>query len=248
MKGKYEKNDKKKFQKIIEILLIMVLLSVFIYSSYEIIYWLRSNKKLEKLEKEVYSKVVKDIVDEEDGTVTKVVDFEALKDINEDVIAWIIIDNTNINYPILQTNNNEYYLYKDLYKSNSSCGSIFLDCNTKSDFSEQNNVLYGHHLQAGGMFTDLDKIYNGELGESVYIRIYTKDGLNLYKVISSYRTKQDLNIVRKSFSDKNKKIYIENAIKRSNVKFAQDVDYNNNLITLITCFGKQRTVVNALKD
>ncbi len=253
MKAKHLKNKKnRKNTSRIDKILLIIFIAIFIYSSYKVIYWLKSNRDLQKLENNIFSEVVQEINNEDEsetkGETTKIIDFDALTQINQDVIAWISIDNTRVNYPILQAKDNNYYLRKDLYKSNNSCGSIFLDCNTNPNFSEQNTVIYGHHLTRGGMFTDLDKIYKGELGKEVYIQIYTKQGLNTYQVIAAHIAVPELSIVKKSFSKaEERQAYIDNAIKNSKIKFKQPTNLQGNIITLITCYGKQRTVVNAIK-
>lgn len=237
-----EKNNLKLPLKI----LLLICICIFLYSLYNIIYWLKSNNDLKVLEEGVLTEVVEEI-EEENGEIVKTIDFDKLTQINKDVIGWISIANTGIDYPILQTNNNEYYLKRDLYKKSSSCGSIYLDCNTNSDFSEQNTVIYGHHLKSGGMFTELDKIYNGELGSEVFIQIYTLDNSYKYQVISSYIAKPSLEIVKKNFKDNQRQQYLKNAINKSKIEFNKPENMENNILTLVTCHGTQRTVVNAIK-
>lgn len=244
MKGTRFK-EKKKLKLPLKIFL-LVCIFVFLYSAYNIIYWVKSNNDLKELETGVFAEVVQKI-EEENGEVVKTIDFDKLTQINSDVIGWISIENTGINYPILQANDNEYYLKKDLYKKNNSCGSIYLDCNTNKDFSEQNTVVYGHHLTRGGMFTELDKIYNGELGNEVYIQIYTLENSYKYQVIASYIAKPSLEIVKKNFKNNEREQYLENAINKSKIEFKKLENMEENILTLVTCHGTQRTVVNAIR-
>lgn len=245
MKGKHFKEEPQ--MGLIGKIFILVCMIVFLYSAYKVLFWVKSNRDLRKLENDIFAEVVKKIEKEDNEEVAKTIDFTKLNQINKDVIAWISIDNTEINYPILQTNNNEYYLKKDLYKKNSSCGSIFLDCDTNKDFSEQNTVIYGHHLKSGGMFTELDKIYEGKLGSEVYIQIYTLENSYTYQVIASYVSKPSLEIVKKNFNATEREKYIEKALKSSKIKFNQLANTAENMLTLITCHGTQRTVVNAIR-
>ena len=76
--------------------------------------------------------------------------------ITQDMVAWITIDGTNIDYPIMQSDSNTEYLNKDPYGEYSLSGSIFLDSRNSSDFSDPYSILYGHHMEYGKMFGALD--------------------------------------------------------------------------------------------
>ena len=72
-----------------------------------------------------------------------------------DIIGYVYSPGTPISYPIAYDGNNEYYLHHDLYGNYSEYGTIFLDARVPSDFSGQNNVLYGHHMADGSMFASI---------------------------------------------------------------------------------------------
>ena len=83
--------------------------------------------------------------------------FEELLAINPDVCAWITIDNTNIDYPVLQGETNLTYINTDVYGKFALAGSIFLDSRNDRGFGDTCSLLYGHHMANGNMFGDLDK-------------------------------------------------------------------------------------------
>lgn len=83
--------------------------------------------------------------------------FEQLCKINGDVCAWLTVDNTNIDYPVLQGEDNMTYINKDVYGDFSLAGSVFLDYRCMKDFSDPYIVIYGHHMASGKMFGDIDK-------------------------------------------------------------------------------------------
>ncbi len=86
-------------------------------------------------------------------------DYSSLKRINDDVIGWIRIFDTNIDYPILQGKDNEYYLSRNIYKEFATAGSIFLDY--RNDYYSDNfMIIYGHRMSYGNMLTDVTKYKN----------------------------------------------------------------------------------------
>ena len=90
------------------------------------------------------------------------VDFEALQQAYPDVVGWIYIEGTAVNYPIVHGLDNDYYLYRMSDGSYNSSGSIFMDCRNIPDFSDRNTVIYGHHMNNGSMFSDLLNYKNQE--------------------------------------------------------------------------------------
>lgn len=90
-----------------------------------------------------------------DDTVWPSADFEALQAINPDVVAWICIDGTNINYPVVQSSDNSYYLNRLFDGTLNSAGTIFMDYRNRQDLSDRNTVLYGHHMKNGTMFQQI---------------------------------------------------------------------------------------------
>lgn len=83
--------------------------------------------------------------------------FEELLAVNPDVCAWVTIDNTNIDYPVLQGATNLTYINTDVYGNFAMAGSIFLDSRSDRGFGDMYSLLYGHHMANGNMFGDLDK-------------------------------------------------------------------------------------------
>ena len=83
--------------------------------------------------------------------------FEELLAINKDVCAWVTVDNTNIDFPILQGETNLTYINRDVYGNFALAGSIFLDSRNDKGFHDIVSLLYGHHMDQSDMFGDLDK-------------------------------------------------------------------------------------------
>ena len=83
--------------------------------------------------------------DGSDGKQT-VVDFKALKKINQEIVAWIRIPDTSIDYPVVQGNDDSYYLTHTFKKTEHVAGAIFLDSDNNADFSDDKNIIYGHNI------------------------------------------------------------------------------------------------------
>lgn len=89
-------------------------------------------------------------------TQEQALSFEELKSINSEVIGWLTIAGTQIDYPLVQGEYNSKYVNTDVKGNFSLSGSIFLDCRNKADFSDLNNVVYGHHMEKREMFGELE--------------------------------------------------------------------------------------------
>ena len=126
--------------------------------------------------------------DDQDGSRFSV-DFDALRQINPDVVAWIRFDEPSIiSYPVVKSADNKEYLTKTFTESDNKLGAIFMDMKNKSDFSDKNTMIYGHNMKIGGeMFSQL-KEYEEEsfYKEHPNFYIYTPDGkTRTYTVFSA---------------------------------------------------------------
>lgn len=183
-----------------------------------------------------------------------------LQEINPDIIGWIRIPNTVIDYPVLQSSENdpEYYLYRNYKKESTQYGSIFLQSGTAIDGSDQDLVLYGHSMNDGRMFASLLRF--GELDvykQSPVITFNTAKGGGKWKIISVFKTNTDES-QGKPFpytyshfnSDSSYLNFIYQARQRSIINTGVDFNENDTVITLSTCsyeFDGFRTVVVARK-
>lgn len=95
-----------------------------------------------------------------------VVDFEGLQEVNPEVLGWICIEGTNVNYPLVQAADNDYYLTHLPDRSTNSSGSIFLDYRNAPDFSDYHTVIYGHNMKNGTMFAQINKYKEAEFYEA----------------------------------------------------------------------------------
>lgn len=194
------------------------------------------------------------------------IDWKKLKKINEEIVGWIQLNNTQIDYPVLYHKGDDrtyqYYLSHNYKGDYDSFGSIFLDYRCTKGTNSKNVVMHGHHIQDGSMFGDLMK-YGGTTGnldfykKSPTIKFDTPEEQGTYKIISVFKTNtlssqgEFFNYMIGDFqNEKDFMNYVYNVRIRSLFKCPVDVNEDDELITLSTCsyeFTNWRTVVVARK-
>lgn len=114
------------------------------------------------------------------------VDFEALQQMNKDVIGWLEVEAIpEISYPIVQGEDNNYYLHRTFKGTENYAGSIFVDAVNTSDFSDCNTIIYGHNMKNGSMFGKLKQLKeNQKYKDSKYIWVCTPAGKYRYEIFS----------------------------------------------------------------
>lgn len=232
----------RKLKAIINFLVIII----FLLSAYKLIEKYISNKKAN----EVYSELqeIKENLTEnnEESLEEEVLD---LSYINEDYRGWITIENTNIDYPILQGEDNDYYLSRDINKEYLKSGSIFLDYRN-NNFDDKNTVIYGHSMRNGTMFGQLKYFKeSGALDENKYIYILSPEGKTLkYEIFSVYTSDINDNYIETSFnSDEEYKEFLDKICEKSLFPVTIDISTEDKILTLSTCsyeYENARTVIH----
>lgn len=148
------------------------------------------------------------------------VDWDALRAVNPDIVAWVYVPDSPINYPVVQGDDNEEYLHKAFDGSTgwlASAGTIFLDSTNSSDFSDRNSALYGHHMNDGSMFASLsDWQNNDEFNAHRDIYVLTPQGNYRLKTFALVKTTGDDALVQTTFSsDESYQSYIQDKLDRS---------------------------------
>ena len=116
--------------------------------------------------------------------------FASLYRKNQDFIGWLSIEDTNIDYPVMQTpEDEEYYIHRDFYGAYSSAGTLFVDLDSNVQKPSDNIIIYGHNMKTGKMFHDLLKYENEAFYKNhKYIQFDTIYGNGTYEVIAAFRT------------------------------------------------------------
>lgn len=180
------------------------------------------------------------------------IDFDTLAEINKDIIGWLYMPALQLSYPIVQGEDNDYYLKHTYEGVKNSSGSIFIDAENKSDFSEPNTFVYGHNMKNDSMFGTLKElIYHQEwidLNPEVYI--YTKNHAFKYKIFACYQTTTSGFTYFLSENEEQLQNYLEKVQMVNLYENGKNIDMKdkNQIITLSTCAGantNQRTIVHA---
>ncbi len=156
------------------------------------------------------------------------VDWDALRAVNPNIVAWIYIPDSPVNYPVVQGQDNQEYLHKAFDGSTgwlASAGTIFLDSNNASDLSDRNSALYGHHMNDGSMFASLsDWQNNDEFNSHRDIYLLTPQGNYRLKTFAMVKTTGTDALVQTTFSsEESYRSYIQDKLDRSVVTQEGDV-------------------------
>ena len=243
MKGKHFKKSKSKFnfKKIIKIcFVILLIITIFLIAKY----FIQENK-----DKKESENILDNInINEDDITEQKtkrMLQLEELKKQNEDIIGWIEINGTNINYPVMQTTDNEFYMTHNYKKEYSAIGSLFLDKDYNWELPSTNLLIYGHNNKNETMLQNITNYKN----ESYYkehpnIKFTTINEDAEYEIIAAFYSrvyyKNEKNVFRYYyFINANNKEefdnYVNESKKASIYNTGKTAEYGDQLLTLSTC-------------
>ncbi|PAF13154.1 MAG: class B sortase [Shouchella clausii] len=163
--------------------------------------------------------------------------FSGLHAINDDIVGWIFIGGTNIDYPVLQGRDNEYYLNRNYKGEETRAGSIFMDYRNHIGGEERNRILYGHRMKDSSMFSDLTAFTDQSFFYNQPDMFYdTTDAQYDIEVFSVYQTKTDFYYIETDFqSDDAYEAFLTDIQERSLFQTETEVTVNDQIITLSTC-------------
>lgn len=228
----------------------IIFLIIIIISIVKIIIWYFDNKKNETILEELENgNIITDNKSENEINI----DFNKLRIINSDVVAYIKLNNPKIEYPVVQAKDNDYYLKHNLKKEYNQAGWIFLDYRNKINSTNKNMIIYGHNMKNNSMFGQLEDILTPEWynnNENREIKFITENEVQTYEIFSVYKTEMEEYYLQTDF--KNTKEYEDfiKTIKNRSIKdFKINVTAADSILTLSTCGSnsKYRIVIHAIK-
>ena len=216
---------------------------------------IESTKKIEKEEEkfnEEYKNLNIAIEQEETSNITySEIDLSTYIHQNTETVGWIQVNGTNINYPIVQHNDNEYYLDHDFYKRNTNIGWVFADYRNNFNELDNNTIIYAHNLINRTMFGQLPYLLrkNWQSNKNnYYIKLTTKKEKMIWQIFSVYKIAPTIDYLQVRFySPENYQSFLNNIKNRSAYNFNTDITNKDKIITLSTCddTGTKRVVVHA---
>lgn len=265
---KKRKRTRIKWINLLLLITIIICASIFLLSSIQIIKWTIDNKNTDSQTNKI-TEITK-IKEIEDNENTEIVnneividknapywnfikmnmidaDFNEIKKINKDVKGWIEVNGTTINYPYVQTNNNNFYLNHTFDKTSNGAGWIFLDYRNDTNFEDKNTIIYGHGRSNSSMFGSLKNITKSSWFNNTnnyVIKIATEKSNTLWEVFSVYHIPTTSDYLQISFNSDDEFLDFVNKLKeRSYHKFNTSIFKTDKIITLSTCFNDDEKVV-----
>lgn len=167
-------------------------------------------------------------------------DFTALREVNGEVLGWLLIPNTQVSYPLVQHEDNDYYLKRTWKGQRSAVGSIFLECRSSADLSDFHTVVYGHNMNNGSMFGSL-KNYKSQSYWAKHPNIYvtTDDGSRCYEVFAAYEVSTEGLTYQIGFADTaEKQAFLDFCHGQSVIDTGVVPTTADSILTLSTCTGR----------
>ncbi|MBQ3020762.1 MAG: class B sortase [Bacilli bacterium] len=263
-----KKRRKLKWKNIIILIIILICLIFLIISIKDIIKWRIDSNKIDKQLNEIQEIVEIEEVEEteeveiiqQDEEIPQAnpywdyikmnlinVNFNELKKINSNTKGWIQVNGTNINYPFVQAKDNKYYLTHSFDKSYNSAGWVFLDYRNNINSLSKNTIIYAHGRLDTTMFGSLKSILkSGWLNNSnnYIVKLSTETENTLWQVFSVYHIPTTSDYIRTEFSsNEDFNTWTSILINRSSYNFNTNINENDNVLTLSTCYNDNEKVV-----
>lgn len=250
-------------------LFLIIFASLLIYSLFSIYNWLKDNKNIKDLNEEISKKITPEEINIEGQLINPPegnkesdywyyvklpfysIDFKELKAKNSDTVAFIHMDQTNINYPVVQTTNNEYYLTRAFDKSKNSAGWVYMDYRNSSTELSDNTVIYGHGRLDKTVFGSLKNALTKEWQQkkdNYAIWLSTPKENMVFQIFSIYTIKSESYYIETSFKNENdKQKWINTMLERNTASIETPVQVSDKILTLSTCLNNNgdRIVVQA---
>lgn len=264
------KQKKNKNINIIWSIFLVFFVLITLFGVYKLFDWYKDNKNTNKIIDNINKTV--EIIEREDDDNTELinepekesesdywyyikfplieVDIKALKEKNSDTVGWINVNNTNINYPYVQSKDNKFYLNHSYDKKYNEAGWVFMDYRNNSNLDNKNTIIYAHSRLDKTMFGSLSKVLKPEWyanKDNHIIRISSETENSLWQIFSVYKIEEESYYITTNFNnDKEYTEFLNTIENRSIYDFNTKLSSSEKILTLSTCYSDTvRTVVHA---
>lgn len=239
---------KKKLKPWVLIIAFLICLTGVIYYSYKVIAWKLDVNENKKIQESLKDKIQK--IDSNKETHYKI-DFKSLKEQNPDTIAYIKVNNTNIDYIVVKGKNNSYYLNHNFEKKWNIAGWVFADYRNKLDETDKNIIIYGHNTKDGSMFDTLKNVLEEDWyqnKENHKVTLVTEKETYIYEVFSTYSIVPENYYISTNFENEEEySAFLKKIQSRSIYNYKIEVTKEDKILTLSSCLkeGQKRVVLHA---
>ncbi len=243
----------KKILKVFYYLFVLVCIFGIGLSIYKIIGWKKSvdtNNNIKK-KNEDYIEEVKVVVDDEGNKKEEYsINFDKISQENSDVVGYLKIKGTKIDYFVVRGQDNDYYLNHNFYKNYNDAGWIFADYHNDFDGKDKNIVIYGHNMKDESMFGTLYKVFDESWLSNLENRriiFVDREGTKFYDIFSTYTINPEEYYLTTNFAFEDYSNFLTVLKSRSTYDFGINLDSSDKILTLSSCSwdGKKRIVVHA---
>lgn len=177
-------------------------------------------------------------------------DLAALREVNPDVVGWIRVPDTKIDYPVVQGEDNNFYLKHTWQGHENTVGTIFMDYGSSPDLTDFNTLIYGHNMRTGSMFASLRNYSQQDyFNAHPYVYLLVDNGAFRFEVFSVYQAELDASAYGQSFRQREtREKFLQDAAEKSAIETEITPGIRDRILTLSTCSGmgyETRWVVHA---
>ncbi len=254
-------NTARKKRNLIYFLIYLILILIFIYSLFHLVTYFTESKRgkdfheellndalvpIEQGNQDANSELLENLTEEslseQNGKKSLMpdisIDIKKVKSIYKDCVGWIYCPNTCINYPVMQGNDNDYYLHKLPNGTDNFAGSIFMDFQDNMNLSGFTTTIYGHNLKDQSMFTPILKYRkDGFYEDHPHFFYFSEEGIFRLEVFSGVNTTATSDLYRKPATVEEFDRYLSTVKKKSCFSSDVDISSEDKIIRLSTCSG-----------
>ena len=245
-----------RYSRFVRGILLLFCVCIFAYSLFNILLWYKNSRDTKKQINTITKNTKVEIIKDDEANIVETdpdyyhlykdvdlinVDFDELLKINNQTKGWVKVNNTNINYPFVQTTDNKFYLNHTFNKKSNGGGWVYLDYRNNPDFNDINTIIYGHGRKDKTIFGTLGYVLKSgyiDKKENQFIYISTPTKNLTYQIFSAYKIPNTSDYIQTDFNDETEIEEFYKMLKdRSEINIDVAVTAKDKILTLSTCYN-----------